>query len=187
MSKQSHDPFHQASKFLSLILRHDPAAGGVTLDAQGWVSVDDLLAGMSTAGSPLTLDELHHIVDTDNKGRYSIVSGMIRANQGHSIDVDLGLVPQTPPAELFHGTAQRFLESILASGLLPGQRQYVHLSSDKNTAITVGQRHGTPVVLRIDAARMQADGVEFLVSENGVWLTSAVRPEYLATDGSIDR
>lgn len=172
----------RASKFLSLILRHDPSAGGVDLDSHGWVSIDALLRGMATAGTSLTRRELERIVEDDAKSRYSIDGDRIRANQGHSLPVDLGLQPETPPAVLFHGTASRFLQSILEGGLLPGQRQHVHLSADRDTAVAVGQRHGKPVVLTIDTTSMRTDGHTFLRSDNGVWLTASVPAAYLAIE-----
>jgi putative RNA 2'-phosphotransferase len=175
-----------ASKFLSLILRHDPSVAGIVFDSAGWVSLDDLLAGMKRAGTALTLSELEAIVDSDPKSRYTIAHGRIRANQGHSIEVDLGLVAETPPGELFHGTATRFLESILETGLKPGSRQHVHLSATYETAVTVARRHGKPVVLRVNTVAMASDGGLFYCSENNVWLTESVAPQYLelATTGT---
>jgi putative RNA 2'-phosphotransferase len=171
-----------ASKFLSLILRHDPSAAGVTLDARGWVNIDELLEGVAAAGTTLSRSQLERIVESDSKSRYSIQGDRIRANQGHSLPIDLGLAPQVPPSTLFHGTAQRFLESILERGILPGQRQHVHLSADRDTAVTVGRRHGKPVVLAVDTSRMHADGHPFFLSDNGVWLTPSVAPTYLTVE-----
>jgi putative RNA 2'-phosphotransferase len=178
----------RVSKFLSLVLRHDPAAGNVDLDAEGWVDIEELLSGMAQAGTRVSAEELDTIVATDNKGRYTIQETKIRANQGHSIDVDLGLSPKTPPPVLFHGTAQRFLDSIMATGLNAGDRQHVHLSADRETALTVGRRHGAPAVLVVDARRLHDDGQTFLRSENGVWLTSPIPSSYLRLDdGSASR
>jgi putative RNA 2'-phosphotransferase len=172
----------QASKFLSLILRHDPTAAGVTLDPHGWINIDELLTGMATAGMSLRRAELEQIVRDDSKSRYSIDADRIRANQGHSLPVDLGLEPRTPPDALFHGTAQRFLDSIREGGLVPGQRQHVHLSTNIDTARAVGQRHGKPVILVVDTVRMHTDGHVFLLSDNDVWLTEHVPPSYLTVE-----
>lgn len=166
----------RTSKFIALVLRHDPAAAGITLDPQGWAVVEDLLRGVN-----ITRDELDEIVRTDNKGRYSYSDDgtKIRANQGHSVKVDLGFTPIQPPAVLYHGTASRFLDSINRDGLTPQTRQHVHLSAAFDTAVDVGRRHGRPVVLIIDAEKMYNEGVEFYRSENGVWLTNAVPAKYI--------
>ena len=172
----------RASKYLSRILRHDPAMVGIALDEHGYLPVDALLNGMARAGKyPLTPEELRFIVRTDAKQRYSFSPDgtRIRANQGHSIPVDLELPASRPPETLLHGTASRFLPSIRQKGLLRGDRLYVHLSRDLDTARTVGARHGRPVVLTVDAARMAADGLPFFHSANGVWLTEHVPPQYL--------
>lgn len=171
------------SKFLSYVLRHDPAAANVKMHEGGWVSVSDLLKGMKEAGRPVSFEQLQNIVDSDSKSRYAFSKdkSMIRASQGHSVDVDLGYQPQKPPAELFHGTATRFMESILQKGLIPGSRHHVHLSSDTETAYKVGKRHGSPIVLRIDAKQMDEDGIKFYCSDNGVWLTDRVLPKYITT------
>lgn len=165
----------KTSKFLSLLLRHRPEKVGLTLDAFGWASVAELLQKTN-----ITQAELDTIVATDNKGRYSYSEDRtkIRANQGHSIRVNLELQPQTPPDTLYHGTVDRFMDSIQAQGLQPRNRHHVHLSADLATARTVGGRRGKPVILRIDAATMHADGHCFYCSENGVWLTDAVPPQY---------
>lgn len=170
-----------ASKFLSLVLRHRPEAIGLSLDAQGWALIEDLVRLSQTSRSPLTRDVILEVVRTNSKQRFS-VSGdglRIRANQGHSIPVDLGLAPIAPPEVLFHGTATRFLEAILAEGLRPGSRQHVHLSADPATARQVGQRHGKPVVLVVASGAMHQAGHEFFRAENGVWLTAAVPPQSL--------
>lgn len=151
----------------------------MTLDEHGWVNIDQLLQGMAGAGTTLTREELVQIVEGDSKSRYSIDGDRIRANQGHSVPIDLGLTPRTPPATLFHGTARRFLNSILDDGLRPGQRQHVHLSANRDTATSVGRRHGKPVVLTVEAGRMHADGHDLFLSENDVWLTARVPSEYL--------
>lgn len=169
------------SKFLSLALRHNPDALGITLDAHGWTPVDVLLRQLKKAGHPLTRDELQILVDTNDKKRFTLsVDGRsIRAAQGHSVEVNLALSPSEPPAILFHGTATANLDSIFAKGLIPGGRQQVHLSTDRDTAVKVGTRHGKPVVLTVDAAKMHADGVLFFQADNGVWLTDAVHQDYL--------
>jgi len=174
------------SKFLALVLRHQPEAAGISLDAHGWADVPELLNGMAAAGNPLTAEELEDIVRTDGKQRYAFDEShtKIRANQGHSVQIDAELTPQTPPDTLWHGTASRFLESILREGLKPMSRLYVHLSGDADTALDVGARHGKPVVLAVDARRMAEDGCLFYISANGVWLTKTVPPAYLRTEAA---
>lgn len=164
------------SKLLSLVLRHQPEALGLLLDEQGWVDVDVLIRQASAHGSPITHELLRQVVAENDKQRFAFsADGLrIRANQGHSVAVDLDLKPMQPPAELFHGTATRFVDSIRAQGLRPGSRQHVHLSADVDTAIRVGQRHGKPTVLRIKAGPMADDGHTFYRSANGVWLVAAV-------------
>ncbi|WP_020560758.1 RNA 2'-phosphotransferase [Thiofilum flexile] len=169
-------------KFLSLILRHEPSKINLTLDQEGWAAVTELLAQLAKHQHALTREELEEIVATNNKKRYSFNQDhtKIRANQGHSLThIDLGLVPQIPPKVLYHGTATRFLGSILEQGLVKGSRQHVHLSSEPSTARKVGMRHGNPVILRVDAEQMQRDGGVFYCSENGVWLTDHVPVQYL--------
>lgn len=168
------------SKFLSFVLRHRPEAIGLTLDQGGWVPIDELLRACADSGRKLTLATLIRIVDENDKNRFVIRDGLIRANQGHSLQVDLGLEPGEPPAMLFHGTATRFLDAILREGLKSGGRQFVHLSVDRATATTVGSRHGKPVVLTIAASTMQTAGHSFYLAENGVWLTVEVPPEYIS-------
>ncbi|GIG70462.1 RNA 2'-phosphotransferase [Phytomonospora endophytica] len=167
------------SKMLSKTLRHDPSRLGLTLDAQGWVGVDELLAALETRGRPLTRAELDEVVEGNDKRRFTIADGRIRANQGHSIAIDLALAATEPPALLFHGTATRNLEAILAEGLDRGRRHHVHLSADTDTAVRVGARHGKPVVLTVLAGMMAAEGHEFYVSANGVWLAEHVPATYL--------
>ena len=164
------------SKFLSLILRHQPEKIGLSLDANGWADIEELLRLSAAKGKPLTRALLEEVVLTNDKQRFVLSEdgAKIRANQGHSVSVDLGLVPVVPPPVLFHGTATRFLESIRQQGLLKGSRQHVHLSPDEVTAMKVGQRHGKPVVLKIAAGKMQRDGHKFFYSANGVWLTDHV-------------
>ena len=170
------------SKRLSFVLRHSPESVGLRLDPQGWVAVEDLLAALAAHGLRLSRAELDAVVASNDKRRYAYDGSgtRIRASQGHSVAVDLGYRPEPPPAELFHGTTRRALDAVLAEGLRPGRRHAVHLSPDVATARTVGGRRGVPVVLRVDAASMAADGAEFTRSANGVWLVDAVPPRYLA-------
>ena len=170
----------KTSKYLSLILRHRPEAVGITLDEHGWARVDELIAGIKKT-QKFNMDILEEIVRTDNKQRYSFNEDhtLIRANQGHSIPVDVELPVTEPPEVLWHGTGQKYVESIDQKGLLPKGRLYVHLSGDLKTAVNVGSRHGKPVVYQVDSARMAADGYLFYRSVNGVWLTKKVPVEYL--------
>ena len=170
------------SKFISLVLRHHPDAAGIALDPHGWADVAALLRGMTKAGFPADADMLEEIVRTDEKQRYSFNEDhtKIRANQGHSVAVDLELKPAEPPELLWHGTASRFLSSIMQEGLKPMSRQYVHLSPDIETAEKVGRRRGKPVILQIDTKRMHADGFLFYRAENGVWLTGSVPVRYIS-------
>lgn len=170
----------QTSRYISLILRHKPETIGITLDEHGWANVDELIAGVSRT-HPLTMKLLQEIVRTDEKQRYSFNEDktLIRANQGHSISVDVELPELKPPAILYHGTGQKYVESIERQGLLPKSRLYVHLSTDKDAAVKVGKRHGVPVVYMVQAEKMFADGHLFYCSVNGVWLTKKVPIEYL--------
>jgi putative RNA 2'-phosphotransferase len=169
------------SRFLSLVLRHQPEAAGIALDAEGWVEVDVLLAGLASVGHPLAPRELDWLVSQSDKQRFAFSPDRrrIRASQGHSVPVDLKLGPAVPPARLFHGTVERFMESITALGLAPQQRHHVHLSADRHTAFKVGSRRGKAVVLSVDAGAMVRNGHAFFVSDNGVWLTDRVPPEFL--------
>ncbi len=169
------------SKFLSLVLRHQPESIGLVLDKEGWASVDELLEKSGRAGTPITAELLLHIVETNPKKRFAFNDGgdKIRASQGHSVAVSLGYTPQTPPETLYHGTGTKNVASILAQGIEKRGRQHVHLSRDRATAEQVGQRHGKPYVFEIPAARMHRDGYEFFLSENGVWLTDAVPASFL--------
>lgn len=175
----------RTSKLLSLVLRHEPGSVGIELDSAGWVRVDVLLAALAKHGHALTRAELDVIVETSPKKRfaYSDDGGEIRASQGHSVDVDLELAAASPPDVLYHGTSAANLESILRAGLEKRSRHHVHLSADTDTARNVGSRHGRPVVLRVDTARMHGDGVPFYLSANGVWLVDAVAPGYLQVVG----
>lgn len=166
----------KTSKYISLILRHKPETIGITLDPHGWADVDRLLAGVG-----ISMEELEEIVSTDEKQRYSFNDDKtrIRANQGHSIQVDLELMEKEPPETLYHGTTGRFLGAIQKEGLHRQSRQYVHLSGDLETALKVGSRRGKPVVLLVHAGEMYRDGYAFYQSENGVWLTNEVPVQYL--------
>ena len=170
------------SKFLSLVLRHQPEAIGLALDGQGWAGIDDLIAKANAAGTRFGREDLLRVVAESDKKRFSLSADIdrIRAAQGHSVSVELGLVAQEPPPVLYHGTATRFVEAILSEGLKPQARQQVHLSSDEATAERVGQRHGKPHIFKVDADGMHAKGFKFFRADNGVWLTDHVPPEYLA-------
>lgn len=167
-------------RFLSLVLRHNPDAAGISLDKHGWADVAELLNGVRGTGRQINMETLERIVRENNKQRYSFNEDLtrIRANQGHSLQVDVELRQMKPPRHLYHGTAARFLPAIQAEGIKKMGRQQVHLSGDYQTAMAVGRRHGTPVVLRIDAEAMALDGVTFYRSENGVWLCEYVPPKY---------
>lgn len=165
------------SKQLSYILRHNPMSIGVTLGIGGWADTDKVIDGIKG----MTMETLERIVSEDEKKRYSFSPdrSQIRANQGHSVEVDMNFGDAYPEGILYHGTADRFIESITKSGIIHGTRQYVHLSYDKDTAVKVGKRHGNPVILKVDAKRMTDDGYKFYVSENGVWLTEHVPSKYI--------
>ena len=170
----------KTSKFISLILRHKPETIGITLDEHGWADVSELISGVSKT-RPLDMEDLERIVAEDEKQRYSFNEDktLIRANQGHSIPVDVELEQVEPPEILYHGTATRFVESIDREGLIPKSRLYVHLSGDEETAVKVGRRHGKPVIYRIKSGEMHRDGYVFYKSVNGVWLIKAVPVKYL--------
>lgn len=169
------------SKFLSLVLRHHPETAGIMLDEHGWADVSELLQGVAATGRSMDKTLLEDIVATDAKSRYSFNADhtLIRANQGHSIPVDVELPEEIPPEQLYHGTATRFLDSILKEGLRHQSRLYVHLSPDEVTAEAVGARHGKSIVLRVRAQAMFEDGYIFFLSRNGVWLCEEVPVKYL--------
>ena len=173
------------SKFLALVLRHDPGRIGLTLDPGGWADVDELMAAAARHGLPISRSELDEVVRTNPKQRFSLdpEGNRIRANQGHSLDVDLGLTPLEPPAVLYHGTSRAMVPTILAEGLRPMARRQVHLSAGCDTAVAVGRRHGPPAVVLVDSGRMHFDGHRFYRSVNGVWLTGEVPPAYLTETG----
>ncbi|MCI4663564.1 MAG: RNA 2'-phosphotransferase [Neomegalonema sp.] len=168
------------SKFLSLVLRHKPEVIDLTLDPAGWAEIDAVIA---KAPADLGLDHaiIQQIVADNDKKRFEISAdgGRIRAVQGHSLEVELDLTPKTPPALLYHGTTERFLDSIFAAGLAPSGRQYVHLTAELDTARIVGARHGAPVILAIDTPAAIAAGQAFFQAKNGVWLTGPLAPMYL--------
>ena len=173
------------SKFLSLILRHKPEVIGITLDEHGWADTARLIEGVKRRYPEFNGRVLEKIVRQDEKQRYSFNEDhtKIRANQGHSVAVDVELQEKEPPEVLYHGTGEKSVDSIEEKGLLPMTRLYVHLSKDYGTAVKTGQRHGKPVVLEVDSGRMFRDGYKFYLSVNGVWLTKRVPAEYLRKAG----
>lgn len=169
------------SKFLSLVLRHQPEAAGITLDEAGWVEVEELLAGCAGVGRAISMQELVIVVDENPKKRYEFNAGQtrIRASQGHSVTVDLQYEARTPPELLYHGTATRFIESIRSHGLSKMNRHHVHLSEETEMTMAVGARHGKPVLLTIQSGNMHRQGFEFHLSTNGVWLVNHVPSTYI--------
>lgn len=163
-----------------MILRHKPGVIGITLDEHGWANVSELVEGVNKV-HPLDMETLEEIVRTNEKQRFSFNEDKtkIRANQGHTIPVDVELEEKDPPEVLYHGTGEKYVESIDSTGLEPRQRLYVHLSTDKEIATKVGQRHGKPVVYRVNSGLMAKNGYVFYLSVNGVWLTKAVPVQYL--------
>lgn len=169
----------QISKFLCKFLRHSPEKLRITLDSAGWVDIYTLLLACHNYGFPISLNDLSIVVEQDDKQRFSIKEGRIRANQGHSIPVDLELTSVKPPVVLYHGTATRFLDSILSGGLTKQKRTHVHLTKDIEVAKSVGSKHGEPVVLIVDSYGMYGGDYDFYLTENNVWLTDRVPKEYL--------
>ncbi|MER7855770.1 RNA 2'-phosphotransferase [Streptomyces griseobrunneus] len=169
----------KVSKYLSAHLRHRPERIGIALDENGWVDVETLLSAAARHGFPLTRAELDHVVAANDKRRFTVDGDRIRANQGHTVTVDLDLPPAEPPAYLYHGTVAPALDAIRAEGLRPMARHHVHLSPDRETATRVGARRGRPLVLTVDAGAMHRAGHVFRVSANRVWLADAVPPEFL--------
>lgn len=186
MKERNHADLNNLSRFISLILRHKPEAIGIALDEHGWANVNELIEGIRKTRT-FHLEMLEEIVRTDSKQRYSFNEDktLIRANQGHSVPVDVELPAAAPPQYLYHGTGMKYVESIDQTGLIPKSRLYVHLSADEETAVKVGSRHGKPVVYQVDSGRMQEDGYVFYRSVNGVWLIKAVPAEYLSRKESI--
>ncbi|EMJ9776576.1 TPA: RNA 2'-phosphotransferase [Morganella morganii] len=175
--------YDKISKFLSYVLRHQPASIGIRLDNEGWTDIAVLLHQAAAHGTPFDRETLEKVVETNDKKRFTISSdGMyIRAAQGHSAgQVAIDYPPQTPPDSLYHGTAIRFISDICELGLIAGSRHYVHLSADEDTALAVGARHGKPVVLTIAAGEMHKTGYPFYLADNGVWLTPHVPIKYLS-------
>ena len=171
----------RTSKFLSLVLRHNPGTIGIQLDASGWVDVDELLAALAKNRRGLTRDQLQHVVESNDKQRFSFSQDgqRIRAKQGHSVSVDLGYQPSEPPTTLCHGTPSRFVELIKQEGLKKMNRHHVHMHADQKLATDVGGRRGKPVLLAIRSKAMHDAGHEFFVTENEVWLTDHVPPEFI--------
>lgn len=176
----------QTSKYIAYLLRHHPEAAGLFMDEHGWVGVSDLLEALNRQDF-VSPDDLKEIVRTDSKQRYAFSDDgtRIRANQGHSIPVDVELEEKDPPEILYHGTGQKFIESINEQGLIPKSRLYVHLSSDYQTAAAVGSRHGKPHVYLVHAGAMHKAGYKFFLSKNGVWLTRTVPVQYLEYSSDI--
>jgi len=169
------------SKFMSLVLRHKPEEIGLNMNENGWVEVQELITKMNQKGIAVNFDIIEEVVQTNDKRRFAFNEDktLIRASQGHSIEIDLELPSVEPPETLFHGTAERFLESILRSGLHKQSRQHIHLSATIETAISVGGRHGKPVVLKIQSGLMHKAGFKFYLSENKVWLTDTIPAQYI--------
>lgn len=169
------------SKFLSYVLRHNPDKLGITLDANGWTSVKAMLEKINVGNYSLSMETLEEVVATNNKKRFAFNEDktMIRASQGHSVNIDLGIQPKEPPSYLYHGTVEKFMESIREKGLIKGSRQHVHLSADKETAVNVGSRRGKPIILTVRSGEMHAQNYTFYQSENGVWLTEKVPMKFI--------
>ena len=177
----SNDQITRLSKFLSLVLRHQPETIGIKLDQNGWVDVGELIEKANRHGINIDIELLKHVVSTNPKKRFAFNDSLdkIRASQGHSLGIELGYTNQRPPEILFHGTSEKSVSSVIKTGLEKRSRQHVHLSSDFETAIKVGQRHGKPVVLMVFAEQMYKDNFSFYLSDNGVWLTDSVPSKYL--------
>ncbi len=181
MSKQHHN----TSKFLSYVLRHEPHAIEISLDTEGWANIEELIAGAKQSGRTLDIELIRAVVASNDKKRFAISGDglRIRAVQGHSTEtVAIQREPKQPPEFLYHGTATRFLDSILAEGLRPGERHQVHLSEDLSTATSVGRRYGVPVILKIEALRMHQQGFAFFQADNGVWLAAKVPSSFLTVE-----
>lgn len=179
--RQNGDSYVKISRFLSFVLRHRPDRIGITLDKQGWVSVDELLGACARHGRRISREELKSAVTANDKKRFSFsADGLrIRASQGHTVEVDLGYDLLDPPELLYHGTVERYLKSIRQNGLQKGRRHHVHLSADRETASGIGSRYGIPVVLAVRAGEMEWAGMKFYRSANGVWLTDSVPSAFI--------
>jgi putative RNA 2'-phosphotransferase len=186
MNNQDKKYYTKISKFLSLVLRHKPNEIEIKLDSNGWTDVTQLISQMNTYGKEIDFETLEIIVETNAKRRFSFNDdkSLIRASQGHSIVIDLGYISKTPPSVLYHGTGRKYLDSIYKLGIQKKNRHHVHLSKDIETAKSVGQRHGNPVIFEIMTMEMVEDGFEFFESENGIWLTDNVPINYLKTNVS---
>jgi putative RNA 2'-phosphotransferase len=180
-NKNNNDKTVSISKFLSLVLRHEPEAIGLTLDANGWADIEELMRLANAKGKRLTRELIEQVVADNDKQRFIISDDgkRMRANQGHSVNIDLALEPQVPPDILYHGTATRFVESVRQQGLSHRERQHVHLSLERATALNVGTRHGKPIILEVAAKRMHEAGFVFYISANDVWLTDNVPASYI--------
>ena len=184
MKRRKESDDDSLGRFLTYLLRHHPEAAGLTLDSEGWTDVDALIEGVNKTGRKIDREILERIVAENNKKRYTLSDDKkrIRANQGHSVDVNIEMELCDPPDKLYHGTATRFLDSIKAEGIKKMARQYVHLSPDIPTAVSVGKRHGEPVVLVIDTVKMRADGFVFRISANGVWQSEDIPWKYVSEE-----
>jgi putative RNA 2'-phosphotransferase len=175
------------SKFLSLVLRHQPELIGIELDEQGWTDVNTLIEKMNSRGFVLDKDILQQVIETNSKKRFALneTGERIRASQGHSVEIELGYVAQKPPDILYHGTGEKSVEDIQQQGLHKRQRHHVHLSADRQTALQVGSRYGKPVIFEVLSGLMFADGFPFFLAENGVWLTGHVPVNYLRKENTV--
>ena len=174
--------YTRISKLMSLLLRHQPEKAHLDIDVNGWVNVDQLVRNMNVyCGTSISREDIYQIVQTDAKQRYALSANAekIRANQGHSIQVDLGLKERDPPSVLFHGTGKKSVQSILEEGLKKMSRQHVHLSQSIEVATSVGKRHGSVCIFKIRSKEMAENGYKFYLSENNVWLTDSVPAEFL--------
>ncbi len=173
--------YTKLSKFLSLVLRHKPEEIGIELDSNGWTDVKSLIEKMNSYGKHIDIETLEVILETNNKKRFSFNKNksLIRANQGHSLEIDLGYKTKTPPNRLFHGIGAKYVDSICKTGIKKKNRHHIHLSKDLETALLVGQRHGKPVIFEILTEEMTNEGFKFYESENGVWLTDEVPVRFI--------
>lgn len=180
--KMNEKETRRISKFMSLVLRHNPGKIGIQLDENGWVDVEEFLQGMRRGRMAITRETLDYVVENNNKKRFAFSEdgSKIRASQGHSVKIELGYEPVEPPEFLYHGTVAKYLDAIMQDGIQRMSRHHVHLSHEVETATVVGNRRGSAIILTIHAAQMHADGYEFYISENGVWLTEEVPGKYIS-------